>query len=68
MGENKIGKKRFIPIIALLLFYLLELNYATYVVKAQNDITYFIIAITAPLPLLIGMIFATKKLIKQKEP
>ncbi len=66
MEENKVGKKRFIPIIALLLFYLLELNYASYVVTAQNDVTYFIIAITAPLPLLIGMVLATIKLFKQK--
>ena len=66
MEDKKLNKKRFIPIIALLLFYLMELNYASYVVVAQHDISYFIIAIIGPLLLLIGMVLATIKLIKQK--
>lgn len=66
MSELEIGKKRFIPIIALILFYLLELNYAFIVASAQNDYSYIILAFTGPLPLFIGIILTTIKLIKQK--
>jgi hypothetical protein len=59
--------KKYIPIIAVILFYLMELSFAVQVAQAQNDIAYIILAFTAPAPLFIGMIIAIFKIYKEKE-
>ncbi|MHA1292741.1 MAG: hypothetical protein ACTSQJ_08760 [Promethearchaeota archaeon] len=67
MKEKVKGKKKFIPIIALIFSYLTTLGYAISLYKAQNDFSYLILAVTVPLPLFIGILVATIKLMKEKD-
>lgn len=64
--KKKIELKNFIPIFYLVIFYLITLLSVLSVAKAQNDVSYIILAVTTPLPLFIGIIIATIKLIKEK--
>ncbi|MFW9897652.1 MAG: hypothetical protein ACFFDO_00125 [Candidatus Thorarchaeota archaeon] len=57
---------KFIPIIVMLAIYVLVFLQALNVVYAQNDGSYIILGLLAPLPLLIGIFIATIKLIKEK--
>ncbi|MHA1437543.1 MAG: hypothetical protein ACTSPD_08180 [Promethearchaeota archaeon] len=57
MKEKVKGKKKFIPIFALIFSYLTTLGYAISLYKAQN----------VPLPLFIGILVATIKLMKEKD-
>jgi hypothetical protein len=57
---------KYIPIIVLLIFYLNILRSAFDVALAENNISYIILGITAPLPLLIGIVIALIKLIKKE--
>ncbi|MHA1148664.1 MAG: hypothetical protein ACTSR8_10510 [Promethearchaeota archaeon] len=66
LEELNAGNHKYLPIIALLLFFLMELNYTILVAEAQNDISYLILAITVSQPLLIGMLIATIRLKKEK--
>jgi len=65
--ETQKKRYRFMPIVALILTYLLGLNYAFSVISAQNDISYLILAGTVTLPYLIGIVIATLKLLKKGE-
>jgi len=60
------NKYKFLPLIALLLFYLMELMQAINVSIVQNEMSYIILAFTVPLPLLIGAIVAFIKLLREK--
>lgn len=57
--------KKYIPIIAIVLFYLMELSFAFQVAQAQNNISYIILVFTAPAPLFIGMIIAIFRIYKE---
>jgi hypothetical protein len=57
---------KYIPIIVLLIFYLNILRSAVDLALAENNISYIILGITAPLPLLIGIVIALIKLIKKE--
>ena len=59
--------RKYIPIIAVILFYLMELSFAIQVAQALNDISFIILAFAAPAPLFIGMIIAIVRLYKEKE-
>ena len=61
------NKTKYVPIIVVLLFYLMELSYGFQVAIAQNDISYIILALTAPLPLLLGIIFSVLILARKKQ-
>jgi hypothetical protein len=60
----KINNK-YIPVIILIIFYLNVLRSALDVATAENNISYVILGITAPLPFLIAIIIALIKLIKK---
>lgn len=64
--KNKIELKKFIPIFYLVIFYLITLLSVLSVAKAQNDVSYIVLAVTTPLPLFIGIIIAIIKLTKEK--
>lgn len=64
-NRNNRKKVRFIPIIVLIIFYLNIFTDALGVAKAQNDISYIILAFTVTLPYLIPIIIATIFLIKK---
>ena len=57
---------KYIPIIILVLFYLNVLRSAVNLALAENNLSYIILGITAPLPFLVGIIFALIKLIKKE--
>jgi len=57
---------KYIPIIVLLIFYLNILRSAVDLALAENNISYIILGITAPLPLFIGIVIALIKLIKKE--
>jgi ABC-type multidrug transport system permease subunit len=57
---------KFIPIFYLVIFYLITLSSVLSVAKAQNDVSYIVLAVTTPLPLFIGIIIVIIKLIKEK--
>lgn len=59
--------RKYIPIIAVILFYLMEINFAVQVAQALNDISFIILAFTAPAPLFIGIIIAIVRLSKENE-
>ena len=50
----------------MLAIYMLVFLQAIKVADAQNDGTYILLGLLAPLPLLIGLFVATIKLIKEK--
>ena len=58
---------KYIPIIVLFLFYLNILRSAVDLALAQNNFSYIILGVTAPLPFLIGIILALVKLMIKKE-
>ena len=57
---------KYIPIIILALFYLNVLRSAVSLALAENNLSYIILGITAPLPFLVGIILALIKLIKKE--
>lgn len=57
---------KYIPVIVLIIFYLNVLRSAFEVAIAENNISYIILGITAPLPFLIAIIIALIKLIKKE--
>ena len=59
-------KEKYIPIVILIIFYLNVLRSAVDVAIAQNNISFIILGITAPLPFLIAIIIAFIKLIKKE--
>ncbi|MHA1311927.1 MAG: hypothetical protein ACTSQO_13515 [Candidatus Helarchaeota archaeon] len=59
-------KYKFLPLIAIILFYLMELMQAVNVSISQGLIIYLILGFIMPLPLLIGVIVAFIKLLKEK--
>lgn len=61
------NKVKYIPIIVLIISYFTTLLFALKLYIDENNIAYIIIGITAPLPLLIGIIIALIKLIKMDE-
>ncbi len=63
MGE----KTKYIPILVILAFYLSVLRLGFYVAMAQNDFSFIILGLTAPLPLLIAIIVSILKLRKKEE-
>ncbi len=65
MMKMKLNNK-YIPIIVLILFYLNVLRSAVDVAIAENNISYIILGITAPLPFLIAIVIALIKLIKKE--
>ena len=65
MIKMKINNK-YIPVIVLILFYLNGLRSAIDVATAENNISFIILVITAPLPFLIAIVIALIKLIKKE--
>lgn len=61
--KNKI---KYIPVIVLVVFYLNTLRSAFDVAIAENNFSYIILGITAPLPFLIAIVIALIKLIKKE--
>ncbi len=61
----KINNK-YIPVVILILFYLNILRSAFNVTIAENNFSYIILGILAPLPFLIGIVIALIKLIKKE--
>ena len=65
MIKMKINNK-YIPVIVLILFYLNGMRSAVDVATAENNISFIILGITAPLPFLIAIVIALIKLIKKE--
>lgn len=63
--KMKINEK-YIPVIILIIFYLNVLRSAVDIAIAENNISYIILGITAPLPFLIAIVIALIKLIKKE--
>ena len=59
-------KTKYIPILVIVAFYLSVLRFSIYVAIAQNDFSFIILGLTAPLPLLIAIVVAFLKLIKKE--
>ncbi|MFX0071564.1 MAG: hypothetical protein ACFFAO_10785 [Candidatus Hermodarchaeota archaeon] len=58
---------RYLPIIVLILFYLSVLNSAFKVATAENNISFIILGLIAPLPFLIAIAIALIKLVKNEK-
>jgi hypothetical protein len=58
-------KIKYIPVLSMLVFYLLVLLQANSVARAQNDYSFIILGIFAPLPLVIAIIVALIKLSRE---
>ncbi len=58
--------EKYIPIVILIIFYLNVLRSAVDVAIAQNNISFIILGITAPIPFLIAIFIAFIKLIKKE--
>jgi hypothetical protein len=65
MVRMKINNK-YIPVVILILFYLNILRSAFNVAIAENNFSYIILGILAPLPFLISIVIALIKLIKKE--
>lgn len=60
-------KTKYIPILVILTFYILVLMQGVYVARVQNDFSFIILGLTAPLPLMIAIVVSILKLSKKEK-